>query len=126
MKSIFNETITLREKIAKILSLISISMSLSGVILILILLIECYKNGDWPFDYRDTWNMSHGPWRYTFGLIPNHKGEFLSKSLGIMGFSMISSFAAMLIKFNNFALIIFMICVLVFFVSMHYLYWLVD
>jgi hypothetical protein len=123
----FSEKLTVwRNAIAKLLAFKSLTSVMVGVMLILWLLFECYISGEWPFSYKDDWSMNHGPWRYTFCIIPNPKADTLSNCLQIIGFSLNTAFIAMILKFNRFTFRVFVICAFIFYLSMHYLYWLID
>jgi hypothetical protein len=125
-KSFYEKLIVWRNRIAQFLAFKSFTSVMVGSMLILWLLVECYISGDWPFNYKDDWPMNHGPWRYTFGIIPNPKADTLNNCLQIIGFSLNTAFIAMLLKFNRFTLTVFAICLFVFYLSVHYLYWLID
>ena len=125
-KSISEKLTIWRNGIAKFLAFKSFTSVIVGVSLIFWLLFECYINGDWPFSYKDDWSMNHGPWRYTFGIITNPKADLLNNCLQLIVFSLNTAFIAMILKFNRLTLTVFAICLFVFYLSMHYLYWLID
>ena len=123
----FSEKLTAwRNAIAKLLAFKSLTSVMVGSMLILWLLFECYISGDWPFSYKDDWPMNHGPWKYTFGIIPNHRADTLNNCLQIIIFSLDTAFIALILKFNRFTFTVAAICFFVFYLSVHYLYWLID
>lgn len=127
-KKSFSEKLRVwRNAIAKFLAFKSFTSVTIGVMLILWLLVQCYISGDWPFDYKDDWPVSHGrPWRYTFGIIQNPQADLLNNCLQLIVFSLNTAFIAMVLKSNRFTFIVFVICALVFYISIDYFYWLID
>jgi hypothetical protein len=123
----FSEKVTIwRNAIAKLLAFKSLMSVMAGSMLILWLLFECYISSDWPFSYKDDWPMNHGPWRYTFGIVPNDRADTLNNCLQIIIFSLDTAFVAMILRCNRLTFRVFVICAFIFYLSMHYLYWLID
>ena len=95
-----------------------------GIMIIAALLIEHWLNSDWPFRYWGNWDMNHGPWRYNFGFNP--RGDKLSLGLVLIICALHTSFLALILRCNKVTTIVFSICLVSFWLSMHYLFWLID
>ena len=95
-----------------------------GGMIIAALLIEHWLKGDWPFRFWGNWDMNHGPWRYNFGINP--RGAQLSLGLVLIICALHTSFFALILRRNKVTVVVFSICFVSFWLSMHYLYWLID
>ena len=95
-----------------------------AIMIIAALLIQHWLSGDWPFRYWDMWDMNHGPWGYDFGFNP--RGERLSTALLLIIDAANISFLALILKPKKFTAFVFAVCFVCFWLSMYYLYWLID
>lgn len=125
----FFETLTIwRMKIAKFLMYSALWLIAASVVLIVWVLVEAWLKGYLPDIHSwGEYEGNHGPWGFTlFDPIAHQFRTGLEYSLMLLLFAVPVSFLSMLLKFNRYNVAVFAGSLIALWLSINYLYWLID